>query len=328
MTVPSIAPQRRLSRCAQCGTEIAPGLLACPACGALVHAAELKTLAADAERQTADGDLAGARRSWLRVLDLLPPHAEQRAPVEARASELARRIESTPAAQRGEPADPRPWWKRGAAAVSAAVLLALSKAKFLLLGLGKMTTLASMLAFAAVYWNAFGWTLALGFVATIYVHEMGHVAALRRYGMDASAPLFVPGLGAVVLSKQHYDDPKLDAKVGLAGPLWGLGAGLVCYAVYRYTGNGYWGALAQLTGFINLFNLIPFWQLDGSRGFHALSRWQRWAVAAAFGIAFFATGLKLLVLLAAVAVYRAFQPAVRDGDLDAFGTFLILIGAL
>jgi Zn-dependent protease len=89
-----------------------------------------------------------------------------------------------------------------------------------------------------------------------------------------------------------------------------------------------WGALAHLTGFINLFNLVPFWQLDGSRGFHALSRWQRWTVVGALAAAYFATGLGLLLLIGAVAIYRALEKAVPKGDNEALATFLILIVAL
>lgn len=303
-------------------------MLACPACGTLVHSAQLKQLAAMAAAKEAEGHLAGARDDWTRMLELLPAHAEQRATIDAKIADLVQRIESMPAAQRGEPKDSRPWWKRGAAAVVAAVMLALSKLKFLLLGLTKITTLLTMLATVGLYWDRWGWSLGLGFVIAIYIHEMGHVAELKRFGIEATAPLFVPGLGAFILSKKHIDDPHVDGKVGLAGPLWGLGAALIAYAVYWYTGNGYWGALAHLAGYVNLFNLIPVWQLDGSRGFHALNQWQRWVVTAAFVAAYFATGQRLLVVIAAVAVYRSFQKAVDKPDYDVFATFLILVGAL
>ena len=314
--------------CANCGSELPDGALSCAVCGTLVHAAELKRLAALAEQENAVGAFTAARENWQRVAKLLPPASAQYATVQAKIAELAPRTDSGPAAQRGEPVDPRPWWKRGAAAGVAAVLYALSKLKFLLLGLGKITTLLSMFAFFALYWQAFGWPLALGFVISIYIHEMGHVAELRRHGIEATAPFFIPGVGAFILSKQHIADPRIDARVGLAGPVWGLGAGLVAYAAYVYTGANYWGALAHLTGWINLFNLLPIWQLDGSRGFHALSRWQRWVVVGALGIAFLATGQGLLLAIGAVAIYRALQPAIPEGDNNALGTFLILIGAL
>src|SRR5678816_1406719 len=45
----------------------------------------------------------------------------------------------------------------------------------------------SMLLAFGVYWTAWGMWFALGLVLSIYVHEMGHVVALRRYGIAATA---------------------------------------------------------------------------------------------------------------------------------------------
>ena len=45
-----------------------------------------------------------------------------------------------------------------------------------------------------------------GFVLLLLVHEMGHVLELRRQGVPASAPLFIPFLGAVVGMKQMPKD--------------------------------------------------------------------------------------------------------------------------
>jgi Zn-dependent protease len=179
-----------------------------------------------------------------------------------------------------------------------------------------------------VYWQLYGWALAAGLVLSIYIHEMGHVAELRRLGIAAGAPLFIPGIGAVVMLKQRIDDPKTDARVGLAGPIWGLGAGLVAYAVYRVTGNQLWAAIAQLTGLLNLFNLIPIWQLDGARGFHALAGWQRWIVVGTVLVAYMLTSQGLLLVIGAVALWRALQTAPKEPDMVALVTFVALIGAL
>jgi Zn-dependent protease len=303
-------------------------MLACPVCNALVHAAALKELATLAASQSTEGKLDDARETWQRALELLPSSSRQHAVVRERIADLTHRIASTPGAKRSPSAD-GPWWKRATAAVLLVGIFALGKLKFLVLGLSKASTFFSMFAFFGLYWSQFGWALAAGLVISIYIHEMGHVAELRRLGIAAGAPLFIPGIGALVLLKQHIDDPATDARIGLAGPVWGLGAGLAAYAVYRITGAPIWGAIAQLTGYINLFNLIPFWQLDGARGFHALSRWQRWVVVGALGLAFLLTNEGLLLLIGGVAVYRALQPAVvREPNLPALATFLGLIAAL
>jgi Zn-dependent protease len=164
----------------------------------------------------------------------------------------------------------------------------LGKAKFLLMGLTKLPTLLSMLAWVGVYWSIWGWKFAVGMGISIYIHEMGHVWMLRRYGIRATAPMFIPGFGALVRLKQHPATVIEDARIGLAGPMWGLGAAAACFGLYHATGEQFWGALAQFGAIINLFNLIPIWQLDGGRGFNSLTRGQRWLAAiAVWGMFYF-----------------------------------------
>ena len=128
--------------------------------------------------------------------------------------------------------------------------------------------------------------------------------------------------------KQHIGDPLTDEKVGLAGPLWGLGAALAAFGMYAVTGARIWLAIAQLTGFLNLFNLIPVWQLDGSRGLHVLARWERWALVAAIALALMLTEQRLLFIVGGVAVWRALQKDAGPGDTRVLATFVTLILAL
>jgi Zn-dependent protease len=318
-----------VSRCVRCGTELAPHALACPACGTLVHAEKLKQLASNADVATREGDFVRARDAWQSALRFLPVESQQHEVIRGRVSDLTRRIEGTTSATgMAKPAEHGSWWRRsGAAIVSIAVLL-IGKLKFLLLGLTKASTFVSMFAFFGVYWSVYGWPLALGLVVSIYIHEMGHVSMLRRLGIAAGAPLFIPGVGALVMLKQHVDDPVTDAKIGLAGPAWGLGAALGALAVYATTGAQIWFAIAHLTGFLNLFNLVPVWQLDGSRGFHALSRAERWMVVATIGVMLWLTGQRLLFIVGGVAVWRAAQREVGPGDRRVLATFVVLVVAL
>ncbi len=162
-----------------------------------------------------------------------------------------------------------------------------------------------MLLSLSLYWKVFGWKWAFGVVASIYVHEMGHVAMLRRFGIPATAPMFIPGFGAVIRSRYYPKDVVADARVGLAGPIWGLGAALACLAIYRWTGLPAWGALAQVGAWINLFNLLPVWQLDGAHGFKALTKQQRWAAVAVIAVAWVLTAEGLLILLLLGAIWAA-----------------------
>jgi len=293
-----------------------------------VHAEKLKELAASADAALAAGELERARTQWEAALRFLPPDARQHAVISGRIADLTKRTDAADPGRAPRSTDGDSWWRRGVGVAAMITLFLVGKLKFLLLGLTKASTFVSMFAFFGVYWSLYGWPLALGLVVSIYIHEMGHVAMLRQLGIAASAPMFIPGVGALVLLKQRVDDPIADAKIGLAGPVWGLGAGLAALAAYWATRAPIWLAIAQLTGFLNLFNLIPVWQLDGSRGFHALSRWERWAVVGAIAVAFLLTGQRLLLIVGGVAVWRALQREVGPGDRRVLATFVILVGAL
>jgi Zn-dependent protease len=315
------------THCTGCGTELPPDALACPACASLIHADTLKQLAAAADTATRTGDPVSARSHWTAALRLLPAHAQQHAAIRDRIAELTRRIDAGPD-RPPSAADETPWWRRGAAGVVTVAVLLISKLKFLLLGLTKASTFISMFAFFGVYWSIYGWPLALGLVLSIYIHEMGHVAMLRNLGIEAGAPMFIPGVGALVMLKQHISDPLTDAKIGLAGPVWGLCAGLAALGIYALTGARIWLAIAQLTGFLNLFNLIPVWQLDGSRGMHVLARWERWALVGAIALALMLTEQRLLFIVGGVAVWRSLQRETGPGDTRVLATFVVLVIAL
>jgi Zn-dependent protease len=209
-----------------------------------------------------------------------------------------------------------------------ALLFALTKLKWLALGLSKGATLWTMLLSIGVYWAAWGWPFALGFVVSIYIHEMGHVAALDRMGIKASAPMFVPGFGAFVRLKQYPVSRSEDAHVGLAGPVWGLGAALASFTVWWLTGYGLWGGLAEWGARINLFNLVPIGPLDGGRGFRALSRGGRWSMVVIAAASWAYTHDGMVLIVAMVAVVRAFGEAPAENDRRATVTFAILIVSL
>jgi Zn-dependent protease len=148
-----------------------------------------------------------------------------------------------------------------------------SKAKFLLLALAKVkavTTLGTMFISIAAYAWVFGWPFAVGFVLLILVHEMGHVIQLRREGVEASAPVFIPFLGAVIAAKSLGDDAAAEARVGLAGPILGTIGTLIPLAVWLATGSDLWQALAYVGFFLNLINLMPVLPLDGGRAMAVL----------------------------------------------------------
>src|SRR5689334_12887157 len=177
-----------------------------------------------------------------------------------------------------------------------------SEAKVLLFALPKLklfTTSASMLVSIAAYQLIFGWLFSIGFVLLLLLHELGHVFQLRREGVKASAPTFIPFLGAVISAKSMGDDAGAEARVGLAGPILGSLATLVPLGIWLATGSHFWQALAFIGFFLNLFNLLPILPLDGGRAMAALSPWM-WIVGFAMLVAatfFFPSPIMLLILL-------------------------------
>ena len=201
------------------------------------------------------------------------------------------------------PAKPR-WgrWLGPIIAIGALLLKFGAKLKFVLLLLPKIklfTTSASMLVSIGAYALIWGWSFAVGFVLLLLVHEMGHVFQLRREGIKASAPLFIPFLGAAVAMKQMPKDAAAEARVGLAGPILGSLGCLIPVALFALTGNELFQALAFIGFFLNLFNLLPVLPLDGGRAMAALTPWM-WLVGFAMLIAVafaFPNPIMLIILL-------------------------------
>jgi Zn-dependent protease len=324
-----------VARCRGCGSELASSLLSCPACRRLVHAETLASLSARAEEARAADNVMGEIEAWRDALRLLPSSARQHAVISSRLDELGRTAEAQAAEKAAQgPASGTMWAKvLGPLGVAGLliwklkflIVVALSKAKFLFLGLTKGATLFSMLASFGLYWTAWGWRFAAGLVVSIYIHEMGHVAALRRYGLRATAPMFIPGLGAYIRLNEHPATPREDARVGLAGPWWGFGAALAAFAIYFATGSKIWGAIGHTGAWINLFNLLPIWQLDGGRGVNPLSRLQRGLLCALVAVLWLTTREGLLVLILLALGYRTWQKESPRSDWGIFAEFAALL---
>jgi Zn-dependent protease len=200
--------------------------------------------------------------------------------------------------------------KRFGAPILAVLVLVATKLKAILLLLPKVkifTTSATMLVSIAAYALIWGWQFAVGFVLLLLVHEMGHVIQLRREGIQASAPMFIPFLGAVVATKSLGDDAAAEARVGLAGPILGTIGTLVPLGIWLATGEEFWQALTYVGFFINLFNLLPVLPLDGGRAMAALSPWVWFAGYAALVALTFAFPNPILLLILLIGGYESWQ---------------------
>ena len=301
---------------------------------ALVHAAQLRELAARASAAASTGDAAAQLSAWRASLELLPPQSRQFSAIAEKVAALSKAAES---AQPGAVPSTGAWkWLAPLGPVALIlwkfkflVVALATKGKLLLLGLTKASTIFSMLLSMGVYWTAWGLPFAIGFVVSIYIHEMGHVAALHRLGIPATAPMFIPGLGAFVRLRQSPVSRREDARVGLAGPIWGLGAAAAAYMAGLAGGGGLLFAIARTGAWINLFNLLPVWQLDGARAFASLTRPHRWLAVAALVAGWMIAHDGLFILLIIVAVTRALgREAATESDSGAMWRYTGLTLAL
>jgi Zn-dependent protease len=300
--VASITPEL-IRNCRRCAHELAPGALVCEKCHALVHSEELDRLAADAKALEAKGDLRRAREQWLAGLSLLPPTSKQYDWIRAHAHALDVAADE---ARIPEPTDKtdNKWAKRLGPVGPVAILLA--KAKTVLFALFKLKFLLSFAAFIGLYWAMWGMKFGIGFAMLILLHEMGHFIDIKRRGLPADMPVFLPGLGAYVRWQAMGVPLETRAAVSLAGPLAGFFVALACAVLWWQTGNPLWAALARTGAVLNLLNLIPVWVLDGGQAAQALSKMERIILLTGCLALWLVLGENMFFLVALGAGYQVF----------------------
>jgi Zn-dependent protease len=166
------------------------------------------------------------------------------------------------------PAKPRGGWRTAAGGLGA-LWLFFAKFKGALLLLGNIKLLVLLPKFFALFLSIwfyalfFGWKFGIVFVLLILVHELGHYMTYRNFGIAADLPFFIPGLGAFVARRGPAPSLTIDAVAALAGPVYGLLAAGVCYALAVNLHEPFWLAAAYTGFFLNALNLLPVPPLDG-----------------------------------------------------------------
>jgi Zn-dependent protease len=207
--------------------------------------------------------------------------------------------------------------------LGALLLAALAYGKYAVLLIFKvpaLATLGSALVSVAAYSLWGGWWFAVGLVAMIFVHEMGHVVEIRRQGMQATAPIFIPFLGAAIFQRSHAQSPMRQAQIGIAGPIAGTIGATAALVLYNST---HWTVLlgwAYIGFLINLFNLIPFGMLDGGWILAPVSKWIQVAGLAVLGYLFFAGWVSPLIIIIVILGVPVVIQRFRNHALDAYLT--------
>ena len=288
-----------IRHCHNCGAPLPLGALACDSCHALVYSEELVRISARAQSLEQQQQLLVARDEWRKALPLLPANSTQAEWVRQQASKLELAAKSAPA-----PEEKHAWARKLGPLAPVAILAA--KSKTLLVAIFKLKFLFSLLAAISFYWAVWGWAFGGGFVALILVHEMGHYLDIRRRGLPAEMPVFLPGFGAYVRWAALGVTRQTRAAVSLAGPLAGFLGAAACAVIWYKTHNGLWAALARTTAGLNVLNLIPVWALDGGQAAAALNKSERFVLLSACLLLWLVAGQGVFVFVALGFVYRLF----------------------
>lgn len=310
-------------KCKTCGRELASSELACVECHTLAFSEELTVLSARANRLEEQGEFAQALEPWRKSLEMLPAQSTQADWVRDHVRKLELSLESSP---------PRPknnWAKKLGPLAPLAIFLAKAKWLFAIL---KFKSLFSLGAFFALYWAMWGWKFGVGFGVLILIHEMGHYIDIRRRGLPADMPVFLPGFGAYVRWQALGVSSETRAAVSLAGPLAGLFASVACLLLWWKTGDPIWAGLTRAGAWLNIMNLIPIWVLDGGQAANALDRNGRSILLGSAVFLAFVFQEGAFVLVAGGFLWRLFTkdlPAVSSPRTVAyFACVLTFLGAV
>ncbi len=120
----------------------------------------------------------------------------------------------------------------------------------------------------------------IAFIVAVFVcvvlHEFGHIAAARRFGIKTPDITLLP-IGGVARLERMPEEPGQEFVIAIAGPLvnvaiaavliaiLGSSAGMEQIAGVEDPQSGFLARLAGVNVFLVLFNMIPAFPMDGGR---------------------------------------------------------------
>jgi Zn-dependent protease len=127
--------------------------------------------------------------------------------------------------------------------------------------------LLSMVAFIGIFY-LLGLDMNLIFliVLVLFLHEMGHLIAMKTFGYQDVGMMFIPLIGAVVTGRKDHLNQLEKVIVVLAGPIPGIMLGIGLIEMYHL---GWAEERFMIMGIIfillNAMNLLPIDPLDGGK---------------------------------------------------------------
>ncbi len=176
---------------------------------------------------------------------------------------------------------------------------------------GKLaTTAGTMVVSLAVYASLWGWRFAAGFIALLFLHELGHYIAARQRHLDVGAPTFIPFVGAWINLKEQPMNVETEAYIAMAGPFVGTLASFLVFFWAQESNSSLLLAVSYTGFFLNLINLLPVSPLDGGRITAILSP-RIWLLGAPLMVALFLYRPSPVLILVAIIAFPKLAAAWR-----------------
>jgi len=195
---------------------------------------------------------------------------------------------------------------------------------------------------------ALGSAFALSLIASLLLHEFGHVTAFRMLGHHGARFRLVPLLNRQPVSDQPLRNQGDAFFVALMGPAISIAPMVLAYTLSMMLAARHPDIAAQFRVFavtcasLNFVFLLPFWPLDGGRctRIFASTFWPNLApaltvfMAAAFAAAAIRTGSVALMILAGVGAQSMFhspesklEPLRSDVAMTAMSAYAFTLAA-
>ncbi len=121
----------------------------------------------------------------------------------------------------------------------------------------------SLVVFAGL--GVFHWDLeyVLLLIVALFIHELGHLLAMKVFRYKNLKMLFLPFIGAAAIGEPQEQNSCKIAWISLFGPLVGFLSCYVALLLWMFTKSNVLINYAYLAVFLNTFNLLPIVPLDG-----------------------------------------------------------------
>lgn len=145
----------------------------------------------------------------------------------------------------------------------------------------------------AAYSYMFTWQFAAMLIIMIFIHELGHVVAMRQCGIHVKGIYLIPFFGGAAVADGDFKTRRDETYIALMGPWFGFLVSIFFAIMYFITNIPVFAAGATWCSLINLFNLLPVNPMDGGRVLKSIA----FSIGNIFGLVFLAISLLCMIYL-------------------------------